>query len=241
MLKRSLSVALLVAGAPSVVAGTVSQTVPFDYDAEAGVTFPVLQGFDTLGGTRQLTGATFEFDHNFELELYLESTGPTALSADDFALDVSYFTLFQLGTGDDPPFFGAGALFVDDVSGDLAAYDGVPGNDGADSFRTSATRAFTVTQAFGPADPAFLNAVTDVGPLTTVFGGFMELFFEWFNPPDWPFPPGGVPEYPDDAAVWVSVPHFRHFGEIVITYEFVPEPATALPLAGLALLARRRR
>ncbi|MEP0847691.1 MAG: hypothetical protein HRF50_12850 [Phycisphaerae bacterium] len=247
MRKLGFAVGLLVSMAPSVAAaGTITQTVPFDYDAGFGVTFPVIEGFDTLGGTRQLTGVAFEFRHSFELDLFVESTGPTAVTADDFSLDFAYITLFQLGLGGDeggPPAFGPGAYFVEDVSGDLAAYDGIPGNDGADSFRRSYGDAFTVTQAYGLEEPAVLAALTDVGPLTTVLGGFNELFFEWFNDPGWPFPPGGVPEYPSDAAVWVSWPTFRHFGGITITYEYaaVPEPAGAAGLAGLALLAVRRR
>lgn len=247
MRKLSFAVGLLVLGTASVAAGdTITQSVPFDYDAGFGVTFPVVQGFDSHGGSRRLTGVTFEFHHNFELDLFVESTGPTAVSADDFSFDFAYITLFQLGLGGDeggPPAFGPGALFVEDVSGDLAAYDGDPGNDGPDSFRRSFSDAFTVTQAYGLEEPAVLAALTDVGPLTTVLGGFNELFFEWFNDPGWPFPPGGVPEYPGDAAVWVSWPGFRHFGEIAVTYEYaaVPEPTGAAGLAGLALLAARRK
>lgn len=238
-----LSLSLLPAAA---AADTITQTVPFDYDASFGVTFPVLQGFETLGGTRQLTGVTFEFRHNFAFDVFLESTGPTAVAAADFGLDVAYVTLYQLGEAggdDDPPFLGPGAMFVEDISGSLAAYDGIPGNDGPDSFRGSFSEAFTVTQTYGAEEPAVLAALTDVGPLTTVLGGFTELFFEWLDDPNWPLPPGGVPEYPDDAAVWVSFPTFRHFGEIAVTYEYtvVPEPASAGLLAGLAGCVRRRR
>jgi len=228
-------------------ADTTSQTVPFDYDVNFGVTFPVLQGFDTAGGTLELVGVTFEFRHNFELDIYMESTGPSPIAAGDFLLDLAYLTLFQLGEAGgptDPPVFGPGAYFVDDITGDLAAYDGVPGNDGPDSFRRSYSDAFSVVQAYDAANPEVLAAVTDVGPLTTVLGGFTELFFEWVNDPGWPIPPGGFPEYPDDAALWVSAPHFRHFGEIEVTYEYVPvpEPTTgAAALAALALLSRRRR
>ncbi|MCC6359398.1 MAG: hypothetical protein IT450_11705 [Phycisphaerales bacterium] len=247
-MKFRFPVSLLVAAAPAIAAAdTITHSVPFDYDAGFGVTFPVVHGFDTLGGTRQLNAVTFDFHHNFSLELFFESTGPTPLAAGDFLLDFAYLTLFQLGEGggegEGPPIFGPGAYFVDDITGDLAAYDGVPGNDGPDSFRRSFTDAFTISQAYDAANPEVLEAVTDVGALTTVFGGFNELFFEWVNDPNWPIPPGGVPEYPTDAALWVSWPNFRHFGTIDITYDFtvIPEPAVAAPLAVAALLMLRRR
>jgi hypothetical protein len=245
VLRYRLISPLLVAIAPAVAhAETLTQTVPFDYDANFGVTFPVVQGFDTLGGGRELVGVTFDFHHNFELDLFMESTGPTAVSDGDFLLDLFYVTLYQLGEAGkgNPPVLGPGALFVGGVSGDLAAYDGIPGNDGPDSFRRSYTDAFTLTQTYTLAEPDVLAALTAIGPITTVLGGFTELFFAWVNDPNWPIPPGGVPQYPDDAALWVSTPVFRHFGDIVITYEYnnVPEPATIAPLAALALLARRR-
>ena len=237
------SLFLLAPAAAPAFADTVTQTVPFDYDAgTVGVTFPVLQGFDTLGGTRVLNGVNFEFRNTFELDLFFESTGPTPLADGDFSLDFAFITLFQLGLpgekGDPPPpLFGPGAFFAGGISGALAAYDGIPGNDGPDSFRRSITDSLVFSQHYTEAEPEVLGAVTDVGPLTTVWGGFTELFFAWINDPGWPFPPGGVPEYPSDAAVWVQWP-FRHFGEIEVTYEYteVPEPASLFALAAFVLL-----
>lgn len=245
-MKSRFSVALLVALAPSLsFAEIITQTVPFDYNANDGVTFPVLQGFDTLGGARELTGVTFEFRHNFAVDLFVESTGPTPVSADDFTLSISFISLFQLGQSENPPFFGPGGLWVENASGDLAAYDGVPGNDGLDSYRRTLTDAFDVTQVYTREEPDVLAAVTDVGELTTVFGGFGEFFFSWNNDPNWPLPPGGTPEYPTDASVWTTTPTLRHFGEIEIAYEYinVPGPTTVASLVALAGLAsfRRRR
>lgn len=246
-MKFRLSIAMLAAAASSVaVADTITQSVPFDYDANFGATTAVIQGFDTLGGTRQLTGMTLAFHNSFDLEMFLESTGPSAVADGDFLLSLSYNILFQLGEAGDkgdpsPPLFGMGSFFLGDISGDLAAYDGVPGNDGPDSFRRNFTDSFTTSQTVGLDEPEILAAVIDVGPLTTVLGGFGELFFAWVNDPGWPVPPNGFPEYPDDAAVWVSTPDFRHFGEIEVTYEFVPEPSSAALLAVLSVLALRRR
>lgn len=225
-------------------AETITEIVPFDYNANDGVTFPVLQGFDSQGGTRQLTAVTFDFHHNFDVELFFESTGPTPVAAEDFSLTFIYNTLFQLGTLDgenNPPGFGIGGLFLGGISGDMAAYDGIPGNDGPDSIRRSLTDAFTASQTYTLAEPDVLAAVTDSGPLTTVLGGYNELFFEWINDPGWPFPPGGLPEYPSDAAVWVYWPTQRHYGEIEITYEYAPIPEPRMGGMALVALAALRR
>jgi hypothetical protein len=226
-------------------ADIITQTVPFDYDANVGFASPVLQGFDTLGGARMLRSVTFEFRHNFTVELYVESTGPTPVSADDFNLSISYNTLFQIGMGEGSPFFGPGAFFVENASGDLGAYDGVPGNDGPDSYRRTLTDAFVVSQTYGQEDPAVLAAVTIPGEISTGLAGFNELFFNWINDPNWPPPPSGFPEYPGDAAVWVSFPSFRHFGEIEVTYDYVAVPApfgaVLLGAPSILMASRRRR
>lgn len=246
-MKGSILGLMILAAAPVVAsADTISQTVQFDYSPLEGVTFPVIQGFDTMGGTRALTGVTFEFRHNFTIDLFVESTGPTALQAGDYSLNLAYMSLYQVGLANDganPPFFGPGAFFIDNFSVDLAAYDGIAGNDGPDSARRTFTDAYTNAQTYGLEDPSMLAALTDVGALTTVYGGFGELGFWWINDPNWPTPDDGVPDYPTDAALWVHMSNFRHSGEIVLTYDYVmvPGPMSVLPLAGLALVARRRR
>ena len=230
---------------PIATADSFTQVVTFDVDPLVGVAFPELQRFDTLGGTRELTGVTFTLRQNLALELYFESTGPTALSAGDFSLDFTYATLVQLGLANDeeaPPLFGTGGFFVDGVTGDLAAYDGEPGGDGADTFRVAYHDAFVAQLDFSPTDADVFAAVTGSGSLTTVFGGVSELLFQWNNDPGWTTPPSGAPEYPTDAAIWVTATEFRHFGEIEVRYDYVtvPEPTTALLLA-VAVGAVRRR
>ncbi len=247
---------LLVAGLPALAAaGTITHSVPFSYSPLVGdgVIFPVIQGFDTLGGTRRLDAVTFAFDHQFTIEMFVESTGPTAVQTGDFSLNFAYITLFLLGTvdpltgarggGGGPPLIGPGAFFIDNFSADLAAYDGIPGNDGPDSTRRTFADAYTHTQTYTGAEQDVLDAVTDVGALTTVYGGFTELFFAWKNDPNWPVPPGGAPSYPTDAALWVSFSNFVHSGTIHVTYAYsdVPAPTTALPLAAAGLLGLRRR
>lgn len=247
MSKASLVLVLALTANSVASAGTTSETVQFDYDPFAGTTELVLNGFDTLGGTRRLNRAEFEFEHNFSMEIYLESTGPTAISQGDYGINIGFISVLQLGTVNggegDPPFFGPGGFFISDFSADLGAYDGVPGNDGPDSYSETFTDAFSSLLEFRHSDQAFLDALTDTGPLTTVFGGFSELFFYWNNDPGWPVPDGFFPEYPTDAAIWLTLNPFRHFGEFTINYHYtnVPSPTAAAPLALLAVGARRRR
>lgn len=222
---------------------TLTQTLAFDYNPATGAAFPIVQGFDTQGGTRQLNSVTFEFRHNFALDLFVESTGPTAVEEGDYAFEFSFISLFQLGDGSEgSPFFGPGGIYLGGVSGALAAYDGVAGNDGADSYHVLHNESFSVVQTYTQAEPDVLGAVTDAGAIPSVYGGFTELFFNWVNPPSWPPPAGEFPEYPTDAAIWINWQNFRHFGEFDVIYDYtvVPEPATLMLLPALALAARRR-
>jgi len=250
----ALAVAALGTGAGAAVE---THTIPFDYDPIQGTVEIDITGFDTQGGTRALSSVAFEFVHNFSADMYVESTGPTALLEGDFSINVAFLSIFQLGTIDGggeerggdgpsgPPFFGPGAFFIDNQSANLAAYDGVPGNDGADSFRRSFSDAYSWNGLFLPGDDQpVLDALTDVGTLTTIYGGFLELSFWWNNDPGWPLPQEFFPQYPTDAAIWVTLENFRHHGDIIVSYEYtqVPAPAaSALLLAPGVLLARRRR
>lgn len=247
MLKRHAALVLpLLIAASGAAAGTVTESVQFDYDPLQGTTELTLNAFDTQGGARVLRRATFNFQHNFTLDVALESTGPTALQQGDFSLSLAYISIFQLGTVGEgsPPFFGPGGYWFGDLSADLAAYDGVPGNDGPDSARLSLTDAFITNFEFNHTERPVLDALTDTGPLTTIYGGFTELFFYWINDPAWPEPAGGFPSYPDDAALWVALENYRHFGEITITYRYTYVPGPGAGAAALVVLGagtRRRR
>lgn len=258
-MKRVIAATLIGVASGAASAGTASHTVPFDYDPSQGVINPVIPAFNTMGGTRQLNSVRFDFNHNFDADLYVESTGPTAVSAGDFFVSTSFISILQLGTIDDgggeegsvvnggpsgPPFFGPGAFFIDNVTGDLAAYDGVPGNNGPDSFTQNFSDSYANSWDFvAGADQSVLDALTDTGNVTTVYGGFQEISFFWVNDPSWP-PPEFFPEYPDTAAIWVSFQQYRHFGDFTVTYDYsiVPTPgALGALLGGFGWASRRRR
>lgn len=229
-------------------AGTTQQTVQFDYQPLTGTVFLDIQKFDTMGGTRKLENVNFTFRHNFRLSLFLESTGPTPIAAGDFGMNFFFLSVMQLGTLDENgegsfPFFGPGGVGLTDFTAALGAYDGIAGNNGADSANGTFTDAFTSSFTFLPDEQPVLDALTGTGSLTTVYGGFTELQFWWNNDPGWAPPLSGIPEYPTDPALWLEFREFQHWGEIDVTYEFsqIPAPMSALPLIGLAAIARRRR
>lgn len=253
-MKTKSLIAAAIAFAGTSAAQSVSQTVSFDYDAALDVTLLDIEAFDTMGGTRQLDRATFTFEHNFALDVFVESTGPTALSADDYQVDIGYISILQLGLADDngddddnaggPPFFGPGAFFTNPFSEDLDAYNNIPGDDAGDSFSRLFTESYTSRDFVFErgTEQSTLDAITDTGTLTSVYGGFTELNFFWINNPGWPPAGGFFPDYPNDAAVWVDIQSLRHFGQFTVVYDYtlIPAPATA-PLAMLALGAAARR
>lgn len=261
---KAALIILAVAGAAAGQTDTITQVVPFDYDPFIDAAFPVIDRFDTLGGTRQLESVTLSYDQQISFDVRLEQNSPVALEAGNFFADVTYLSIHQLGTddgggeGDDddgdggsgPPFLGPGAA-GDTFSPALAPTDGFNGT-GPDSFTASfdsGTFNFTDISTRDNA-PFVLDALTGQGPLTTVLGGFSEIFGGYNgdpmfpdvdpnNPPDGPFFPFQDPFY----GVFVDVFNIRHQGTITVDYEFsiVPAPASALVMGVAGLAATRRR
>lgn len=227
-------------------AGTITQVVPYDF-AFTETAFPTFDGFDDQGGTLQLDRLTFDWEMTWEIDYRIENTGPTSLAAGDFAATIEQFTVHQLGVGEGPPAYGPGGFFLSIENIALGAYDGSPGG-GVDEYIDTFVESYDRLFEFTPSDGAtYLDAVTQVGPLETVYGGFGGIGFAWINEPtgwDPPSGPFGTPIYPDDDAVWIHLDDTRHVGQFTVTYEFsvVPEPATfgLVCLAGL-FVARRRR
>lgn len=211
-----------------------------------------------MGGTRELTGVRFDFNHNFQQDIALESTGPTAVSAGDLLIEFGFISIFQLGTvmdgggdtdpdddpdgdgGSQPPFFGPGATFTGFFSTDLPAYNGNPGEN---VYRQTFSESYSNSWDYGVGDSAVLDAVTGTGSLETVLGGFAEIQFNWVNAPGWPAPGGFFPNYPNDATVWAGWDQLRHFGSLSVTYSYnvIPAPGMLALTGAMGLVATRRR
>ena len=243
--------AVLAAGTAS--AQTEVQIIPFDYDVADDVAFPEFQLFDTMGGTRQLTGVTLSYDQSIQITTRFEQNSPITIAADSFFADISYISLHQLGLVDDnpnPPFLGPGAAGESISVPELGPSDGFNGS-GADTYEhITDTGMFNFTAQYNQNDhQAFLDVFTGQGSLTTLLGGFSELFGGYNvepdfpevdpnNPPEGPFPFFEDPYY----GIFVSTPSIHHQGTITATFEYVEVPAPAsLTLLGLGALGAVRR
>ena len=242
--------ASLVVTAGVTIAGIETHSIGFDFNPIESTTILDVPGFNTQGGLRRLDAVVMNFAHNFEVTVSLESTGPTPIAEGDFVVSAFVSTIFQFGVsngGDDEflPFFGPGAFSTGDITAALGAYDGVPGEPGPDYYTQDFTDSFTNSWRFDETEGEdVLQALTDVAVLPSVFGGFAELFGGFVNDPMWPLPGEFFPNYPTDAAIWVSFESFRYSGTIDLTYEYTIVPAPATVGVGMALLGpllRRRR
>ncbi len=243
-------ISAVLAGASA--AQTETQVVPFDYNPAVDFAFPEFAKFDTMGGTRELTGVTLSYDQSISFTTRLEQNSPVALDAGVFFVDIVYLSLHQLGTIDDnpnPPFLGPGAA-GDVYSPALGATDGFNGS-GPDTYEAlfdSGMFNFTAEYAAG-ADQDYLDVFVGQGTLTTVLGGFTELFGGFNSDPGFPdVDPNNPPEGPFNMfedpyyGVFVDFPEIRHQGTITATFEYQPVPAPAsIALVGLGSLAMTRR
>lgn len=253
-MRTPLILAALAAAAPLANAATETQTVNFShgFDGEI-VTF---QKFDTMGGTRQLTGLTLSYDQQIDIGFHVESNGYTDLAAGDWETSIAYNSLHQMGLVDNdpnPPFIGPGAAFEGGITADLAASDGYNGT-GADTYTGSVNSGpFNVTYDYDSSTPFgidMLDTFTGSGDLDTFFSGFSEIFGGFINDPGWIVDPNNPPEGPfmppfeqPYYGFFVTLDTLTHAGTITVSYDYeiVPAPASVGLLALGGLVATRRR
>ena len=65
-------------------ADVISQVVSFDAGFDG--TFVNFEQFDTMGGTRELTGLSLSYDQTMSLDMTFQSNGYTALSDGDWTM-----------------------------------------------------------------------------------------------------------------------------------------------------------
>ncbi len=254
--KGILSATMLMALASMASADVITQVVSFNNEGEGD--FIIFDKFDTMGGTRELTGMSLSYDQTISLDLMIQSNGYTALNDGDWSMNTSYISLHQFGLADEggnndgPPFIGPGALFQG-VSGALGVSDGY-NNGGIDTLLTTVSDSYVFDAAYdGSAafDLEMFEAFTGTGQLETFMGGFIELFFEWHNDPNWVVDPNNPPDGPFGGpfdpppfyGIFVDIMGISHSGDITVTYEYanVPTPAGLGLFVGAGLMAGRRR
>ncbi|MEM1184570.1 MAG: PEP-CTERM sorting domain-containing protein [Planctomycetota bacterium] len=236
-----LAVTGLVSGA---AAESITQSVAIAVDSTLGqfgqdVTF---DQFDTMNGTRVLTGVTL----NYEADLFVEATAQSffdePIASGTWSADVFHNVLLAFndpngGDGDDDddgplpaPFFGLGGILISQFTGDLGP--GIPGLGGPFD---PGTPGDPITSEFGDSinstltsDPFFDSFFTGSGTVDAFIGPFVDILV---SPP----PAGQI-------SVFAS--ELTQFGTLSLTYEFevVPAPGALAAIGlGAMMTVRRRR
>ena len=201
----------------------ITQSALFEWDV-----FPVndrtyigFHQFDTMGGTRRLTGVSLSYEASFELELLAENSNGTGLSGGEWFVDpaVSY-NFFFLDT------YSIGAVgnwTAGSLTADLAASDGVAGS-GDDS------AVFTFSDVIGGS-----ASVLEEDSAPFIGSGSLEAELYAYLSLGISAPP---PFFDFDVTA------HSHMGVYTLSYayEVVPAPSSAA-VAAIAggWLARRRR
>jgi len=236
----------------------ISQVVSFDAGFEGEIIS--FEQFDTMGGTRELTGLSLSYDQTISLDLMAQSNGYTALNSGDWLLDTGYLSIHQFGLVEErggdgdpgPPFIGPGAVF-DIITSDLGISDGY-NNGGIDTHLFNISDSFIFDASYDGSnefDQRMFDAFTGPGTLDTILGGFIEGFFQWVNDPNWVVDPNNPPDGPFGGpfggdpyhGIFVDFLALSHSGDITVNYEYtsVPAPSSAAVIGVLGIAGMRRR
>ena len=201
----------------------ITQSALFEWDV-----FPVnerthigFNRFDTMGGTRRLTGVSLSFEASFDLELRAENTNDAALSSGGWFVDPAiYYNFFFL---EDYSVGPVGNWTTDLLTADLAASDGVAGS-GED------TATFAFSDVIGGAASVFED---DFG----IFIGDGSLEAELY-----PFLSLGISAPPPFFDFDITTHSHSGVYTLSYAYEVVPTPGAAglLALGGVSGVRRRR-
>ncbi|GAB5496790.1 MAG: hypothetical protein Phyf2KO_18700 [Phycisphaerales bacterium] len=205
---------------------TITQTRDFFFDAVT-LNEPVplsFDAFDTMGGTRQLTGVSFAAQSSFSLEIIAENGEDFAINSDEWFFEAAIFN--NLSFNPDQPgevnVFGLGGVGYGPLSADLAPSDGVE-QEGPDSVFYSFKDEYS---GFRDALPFQVSSFEGSGQLDAEIYPFLSLTL----PPPPPF-----------FDLWIT--NHINFGTVELTYSYteIPAPSSACLIAGAGLVASRRR
>lgn len=204
-------------------ADRVEQAFTYDWSFDRPQHPFTFDPFDTMGGTRELTGVRLAFEGTMELEVGAHTYGE-ALRAGDWFMDASHVLIAYFnGNGEAGGldlFEPVAIIGADDLTGDLGA--GFPGEPFTHAIAMPAAGEVSVASAY-------FAAFSGPGPIT----GFMDGFFD-----------GAVTPPANEQWIELFPTLLAQSGTVTLAYEYrlVPAPG-ALALAGaggLAALRRRR-
>jgi len=220
-MKNSITLFALAAMSSSSLGDVITQNSDYFWDVQkANAPAPLsFQAFDTMGGTRELTGVSVSLESFYSLEMIAENGENYAITANDWFVEAAVFNNLSFNG---QSVFGLGSAGYGPMSVDLAAADGVEqfGDDSVFwSFKDSMS-AQRDLQGFQ------MGAFIGSGEMEADIYPFLSLLI----PPPAPF-----------FDLWIH--NHYHQGTIGLTYQYttVPAPAGTALLFGAGFIGLRRR
>ncbi|MAY74941.1 MAG: hypothetical protein CMJ31_09565 [Phycisphaerae bacterium] len=222
------------AGSAAADVMTTSASITVDSNSpDFGTVNPVLSRFDTMGGTRVLTGIDINLQLAGSGTIVVENFSETAYSAGEWSVEGGVNWIYLAGmpdggeeTGSFIPFFGLGGFGIAPVTGDIEAgmgpFDpfggGMPGRFEVD-FDGEGDSVLAV-------DPSNFDVFIGTDDIVGVFGPFTDLLLDDPN-----------------FALSASTQDLLFSGTLSLTYTFdvVPAPGVAATLGFGGMIAARRR
>ena len=225
-MKQILTVAALGAAALPALAGTTTQTLDFTWDGLGEWQVGAFQGFDDMGGSRQLTGVTVEVAAFARWDVIAQNYSPTPFEPDEwFAEGSTNFNVLLGEFGGDSAERVVGSIFFTYLTGALGAGDddpfiGQPGDPAVQAtFEGDIAGSFDLDlDEFG----VFQNA--------EVAARLLSFTDAWVDGPN------GAP-----GTIFIGTEALTATGSMTLTYHYVPTPAGVALLGVLAPVAIRRR
>jgi hypothetical protein len=233
MKATSALIALTLACGSALAQNTQVETYDLDYafdfvanpdQAPAMATFA---GFDSMGGTRQLTGVVLRTQISAGMDVVVENYDTMAYSAGEWSgtFSLSLLASFQ----DEGPIVSMGGLVIEGITGDLSAgTGGFPFGSPGDVTANASIDDFINFSR--PAPDSSLGYFASGNDLSMMIFTLSDFFY--MQPP-------GSDQF--NALAFAESGYFDGTLSLEYSYEVVPAPASAGLLAGLGLVATRRR
>lgn len=205
---------------------TITQSRDYVFNVQVANT-PVafsFDAFDTMGGTRQLTGVSISASSDFSLEMIAENAEDYAITSDDWFFEAAIFNnvVFNPEQSDEVAIFGLGGVGYGPLSADLDASDGVD-QKGLDAIFYSYKDSYA---GFRDALPFQISNFEGSGQIDAEIYPFLSLAISAPAP---------------FIDLWITNHLNSGSVELTYTYTTVPAPTSACVIGGAALLATRRR